>query len=160
MLHAQRNCMCKTTYMMQLESNEAYFWYGWYGVNLQIQCYSSMRNFFKLFWKKIHFINLAFDYSQSSPPRKTTKTHHNSFHAVHFSLPRIRHSLAHVLSSFATPPRISGFLPKVQPWLTADCQTGSQPRYNRNKAFEFKNILINHTNRGILPTLQKSIKVF
>ena len=24
MLHVQRNCMCKTTYMMQLESNEAY----------------------------------------------------------------------------------------------------------------------------------------
>ena len=63
MPHAQRNCVCKTTYMMQLESNEAYFWYGWYGLNLLNLVLQLYEKFLQIIWKKIHFINLAFDYS-------------------------------------------------------------------------------------------------
>lgn len=136
MPHAQRNCVCKTTYMMQLESNEAYFWYGWYGLNLLNLVLQLYEKFLQIIWKKIHFINLAFDYSWPSPPHKTTKTHHNSFHALHFSLPRIRHSLTHVLKFFchSTKDKLS-FLPKVQPWLTADCQTGFSAQIQQEQSF-------------------------
>ena len=100
MLHAQRNCICKTTYMMQLESNEAYSWCGWYGFNLLTLVLQLYEKFLQIIWKKIHFINPAFDYNRSSPLHKTTKIHHNSFHALRFSLPRILHSLNHVLKFF------------------------------------------------------------